>query len=488
MIQSLLLIPLASAILGLFLLRSQRSLLWLSVVSSIASLVVSIVLLKHVYHSGPIAFQWAQWRAPFGISFVADLLSLTVLVFMYLISLCVSLSGASLDTPRKQAGFSIFQSFLLFGATGALLTGDFFNLYVWFEVLLISSFGLLSLGCGIEQLRGTAKYLVINLVGSIIFLTGAGLIYGFFGTLNMADVALQIRQSPDAPWVSLVAAFLFVAFSVKAGSFPFFGWLPASYHTPPALVTALFSGILTKVGVYVLIRTYGMIFPVPTSILIGVSIITMLVGVFGALSQMSLKRLLSFHIVSQTGYMILGLALHTSLGLAAAIFHLLHNIVVKTNLLLLTSRFENEWKTDDLKKLGGLSRQTILYTLIFLASALALAGLPPLSGFFSKLGIVQAAWQSGEYLALGAAFITGLLTLMSMIKIWNEVFWKPAPKTSSKQISFNFANDLPLIFLSLLAVTAVFYVGPLMNFLSAVGDQILQPDDYIRAVLGRSTP
>ncbi|HOK48268.1 MAG TPA: proton-conducting transporter membrane subunit, partial [Bryobacteraceae bacterium] len=390
-------------------------------------------LLYRVRTEGIQAVQIGAWPAPYGISLVADLFSAMMVMITGILGAAVAVySAGSLDKARQSFGYYPLYHVLLMGVCGAFLTGDIFNLYVWFEVMLMASFVLLALGGGQGQIEGALKYVTLNLMASSVFLAAVGLLYSVAGTLNMADLARKLRHAPEPGIVTVLAMLFLVAFGTKAATFPLFFWLPASYHTPPVAVSAIFAGLLTKVGVYALIRVFTLIFVrddvyVHTLILV-IAGLTMVTGVLGAIAQNEFRRLLSFHIVSQIGYMIMGLALFTPLGLAGSVLFIIHNILAKSNLFLVSGLAQRFGGTFDLKKLGGLYEEHPALAVLFLVPALSLAGLPPFVGFFAKLLLIKAGLEAGSYVIVAVALGVSLLTLFSMMKIWTEVFWKPAPQ------------------------------------------------------------
>ncbi|MCX7751574.1 MAG: Na+/H+ antiporter subunit D [Blastocatellia bacterium] len=422
------LIPLATATVGFLAWRGRQWQRGLGVVGSVALLVASINLLVRVWQHGPQVLWVGNWPAPFGIALIADLLSAIMVVLAATIGVAVALfSLAHMDPARETFGYYPLSQILLMGVCGAFLTGDLFNLYVWFEVMLMASFVLLALGGERAQLEGAIKYVTLNLMASALFLTAVGLLYGLVGTLNMADLAQRLRPLPPSGAKTAIAFLLLTAFGIKAAIFPLFFWLPASYHTPPVAVSAIFAGLLTKVGVYALLRVFTLIFPDQGhAVILIVSGLTMLTGVLGALAQNEFRRILSFHIISQIGYMIMGLGLLTTAGLAGSIFYIIHHIIVKTNLFLTSGLAHAVQGSFDLNRLGGLYRTHPSLAILFLIPALSLAGLPPLSGFFAKLLLVQAGLQAGRWIIVAVALGVSLLTLLSMMKIWTEAFWKPA--------------------------------------------------------------
>jgi multicomponent Na+:H+ antiporter subunit D len=429
-----LIIPLAIAIAGLGM-RGHRGQGVLAVVGALLLTLAAGWLTWDVWANGVQVVQAGSWPAPFGISLVADLFAAIMVSLAAVIGLAaVVYSTATIDETRERQGYYPLVFILLMGVCGAFLTGDLFNLYVWFEVLLIASFVLLVLGGGPPQMEGALKYVLMNLVASLLFLSAVGLLYGAVGTLNMADLSQKL-QGDNSAYVTAVAMLLLLAFGIKSAMFPLFFWLPASYHTAPAAVAALFAGLLTKVGVYALIRVFTLVFSEDTghvgSLLLWGSVLTMVVGVLGAVSHNDIKRILSFHIISQIGYMTLGLALFTSAALAASVFYIGHHIIVKANLFLVAGIIRRVGGTYSLTGLGGLMRSRPLLAVLFFIPAFSLGGIPPLSGFVAKFALVRATFQAEEYVAGGVALAVGLLTLLSMSKIWSEAFMKPLPDGAS---------------------------------------------------------
>lgn len=493
------LVPLVTAVACLLLWSNTRLQRVASVAGSFFLLAASFILLETVMRQGIQATHLGNWPAPFGIVLVADLFSAVMVFISGLVAALISVySLASIDIQREKFGYHAFFQFLLMGVCGAFLTGDLFNLFVWFEVMLLSSFVLLSLGGEKAQLEGAIKYVTINLFSSAVFLAAVGLMYGMVGTLNMADASLKLAVLAESnPGMVTALAMLFlVAFGVKAAIFPLFFWLPASYHTPPVVVTALFAGLLTKVGVYSHIRVFTLIFThnmgYTHNLILVISGFTMVVGVLGALAQMEVRRLLSFHIVSQIGYMTMGLALFTPIALAGSIFHMLHNIIAKTNLFLISGVTNRLGGSYDLKKLGGFYRAAPMLSVLFLVSALGLAGIPPLSGFFSKVVLIYAGFEVRSYWIVAVSLVVSVFTLMSMTKIWAEAYWKPSPDSSSDPLpsltlSEKLALFVPVSLMALFVVAMGIFAGPLIELLIQASGQLLDPAAYIEVVLGEGS-
>lgn len=475
------LIPLLTGIAGLLAWNRRTAQRVLSVLGATGLLGAGLALLSSVWREGVQTLQVGNWPAPFGITLSADLFSAIMVVLTGLIGLAVAVySLGSIDPDRERFGYHPLLHILLMGVCGAFLTADLFNLYVWFEVMLIASFVLLTLGGERAQLEGGIKYVALNLMASALFLAGVGILYGMTGALNMADIARRLRGVEQPGLVTAVALLFLIAFGIKAALFPLFFWLPASYHTPPVPVTALFSGLLTKVGVYALIRVFTQVFAQDLGyiqpLMLVIAGLTMVTGVLGAVAQTEMRRLLSFHIISQIGYLLMGLGLRTPLALAGAVFFMAHVILAKAALFLVSGIVHRMRGTYDLKKLGGLYRTQPALTVLFLLPALSLAGLPPLSGFFAKLALVRAGLEAGEFAIVAVALGVSILTLFSMTKIWNEAFWKPSPEGHEPTPSARTTLSLwlPLGLLAALTVVLGLAAGPLFDLSLRAAEQLMR--------------
>ncbi len=492
-----LVVPLATFVVSFAVRRNadlQRS---VSIAGSALLLLASLALGAQVVANGPVAAQMGGWPAPFGITLVADLLSAAMVVITGIIALAVSVYGlGDVDRDAERLGHHTLLHALLLGVTGAFLAGDLFNLYVWFEVMVIASFGLLGLGSRGDQIDGTVKYVALNLIATLAFLSGVGLLYGATGTLNMADLH-QVVPTLENPVIVLTTAAMFLfAFGAKAALFPVFFWLPASYHTPSVTVSAVFAALLTKVGVYALIRVFTLVYdastlPLIQNLLLWSASLTMLTGVLGAAAQNDIRRILSFHIISQIGYMILGLAVFTPLALVGAIFYILHHIVVKANLFLVGGVVRKLTGSEELGHIGGLWARTPWLGVLFLIPALSLAGIPPLSGFWAKLVIVKASLDAAYYIPAFLALLVGLLTVFSMSKIWLEAFWKPHPQpdaaaTMTLSRAERWSLLTPIVALALITVAIGLIAGPFYGVSVVAAEQLLDPHAYVGAVLGEN--
>ena len=488
-----LLLPFLTAV-AAFLFRFGPAGRWISVAGNVGLTLAAFALMARVLDEGVIAMQMGGWSAPFGITLVADYLGGVMVVITAITGLAVSVYALSdIDEAKERHGYHALFNVLLGGVCGAFLTGDLFNLYVWFEVMLIASFGLLVLGGRTIQIDGGVKYVTLNLISTILFLSGIGLIYGMTGTLNMADIARTLPKVENQGLVTVVAMMFMVAFGVKSAVFPLFFWLPASYHTPAFSVSAVFAGLLTKVGVYALIRMFTLVFTGDVGftheILLWVAALTMFTGVIGAAAQNDIRKILSFHIVSQIGYMIMGLALFTPLAVAGAVFYLVHHIIVKANLFLIGGVAERVAGSTDLNRIGGLYKSAPLLGVLFLIPAFSLAGFPPLSGFWAKYVLVYAALDIQGWVIAFVALLVGLLTIYSMTKIWAEAFWKAHPDGEEPTLNRLSATErahllIPIASLAALTLVIGFFPDPFVTFAEDAAAQLLDPSAYIEAVLG----
>ncbi|MGJ7442711.1 Na+/H+ antiporter subunit D [Aquipuribacter sp. MA13-6] len=429
------LIPLVGAGIALVLGRRPRAQRAVSLASLTLVLLTAVALLVLVDRDGPASLEVGRWPVGIGISLVADRLSVLMLTVSATVTLGVLVYavGEGITDGARGTPVSIFHPTYLVltaGVSNAFLTGDLFNLYVGFEVLLAASYVLLTLGGTAARVRAGITYVVVSLISSFFFLVGIALVYATTGTLNMAQISVRMAEVP-AEVQTVVHLVLLLAFGIKAAIFPLSAWLPDSYPTAAAPVTAVFAGLLTKVGVYAIIRTETLLFTDDSmrTVLLVAAVLTMVVGALGAVAQSDIKRLLSFTLVSHIGYMVFGIALGSEQGLAGALFYVSHHILIQTALFLVVGLVERRTGSTSLYRLGGLAATAPLLSLLFFVPAMNLGGIPPLSGFIGKASLLQAGVQDGGPLAwvgVGAGALTSLLTLYAVAKVWNRAFWRPA--------------------------------------------------------------
>ena len=426
------LVPLATAVLTAAV-RERRGLQsGLSAAGVVLLLLCGVALVEQALGGAVPSMAFGGWAAPYGIEFRIDRTSAALLLITALMgAACLLFMASDADPGSHQPLRLPLLHGLLAGVGGAFATADLFNLYVWFEVMLICSVGLFAIGGRTDQLDATWKYLSLNLMGTLLLLFAVGLVYAATGHLNYGALA-QASTGLQPALGALVLGTLLLAFLAKSGAFPLYAWLPAAYHTLPAPVLALFAGLLTKVGVYAVLKATtdmlpGAMTPWLSEALGWVAAATMLMGVLGAAYHWDMRRILAFHIVSQIGYILLAIALGGDAGQAATLFYTLHHIVVKANLFLVAALIWRATGSYDLRRIGGLYAAQPALALLFLVPALSLVGIPPLSGFWAKLLVLQEALAQGRVAWTVVALAVSVLTLYSMMKIWMQAFWKPHP-------------------------------------------------------------
>lgn len=490
------LIHLFTALLQLVFWRKTLTHRVLSIVGSLLGFVVSVNLFVKVFYGEILIMNAANWAAPFGIVFVADTFSTTLVLLTSIVALAVSLfSAVGVGRARMLYGYFPIFHFLIMGLSGAFLTGDIFNMYVWFEVVIISSFVLLTLGGRKAQLEGAVKYMALNILASTFFLTGIGILYGITGTLNMADLSGKIPLVENQAIVNLTAIFFLVGFGIKSAVFPLYFWLPSSYHTPPSAVAAIFGGLLTKLGLYAMFRVFTLIF-VPDdfmkTVFVVIGVLTVLTGAFGAVIKSNIRRLFSYLIVCHIGFMIGGLGLYTHIAVLGAVFYLIHDIIVKTNLFLISGLIRQLRGTMDMERLGGLYDEFPKLSLLIAIVLFSLVGIPPLSGFWPKIYLIEGAVEGNNYIFIGAIILGSFVTLYVIAKLWAKVFWKVASEDVIIQDNFSSLKlqkkVLLVLPIGLLAVCTL-YIGlnaeMIINVSSRIAGELLDPSVYIKAVMDK---
>lgn len=456
-------------------------------------LIADIGLFINVWQHGTVVMTMGRWLPPFGITFAADMLGATFALVAGIVGLAGGIYALSdVDRTSRRYGFYPFLLLMLAGVTTAFLTGDIFNLYVWFEVLLISSFGLIVLGSERRQLDGAIKYAFLNLVATTLFLIGVAYLYGVFGTLNMADIARKapVLQEAEGPHFAIAIMFLF-AFAMKAAAFPLNAWLPASYHTPRIAVSAVFAGLLTKVGVYALLRIFLTMFPADRdelgAVIAIIAALTMLVGALGALAQTDIRRVLGYLVISGIGLMLAGLALGSETGISGSIFYAAHSMIVMTALYLLAGIIGRLMGTFDLHKAGGLYQASPWLGALCLVLAFSVSGLPPFSGLWPKVLLVKGSIDVGAWWLAAAIIVSGFLTTIAMVRVFSFSFWRTradglveiGPISREGRIKLYAALGL-----TALTVIAGIYPEPFIQVSDRVAFELTHPQTYIDAVFG----
>ncbi|HEY7054818.1 MAG TPA: Na+/H+ antiporter subunit D [Mycobacterium sp.] len=516
--------PMGGAALTMFVGRRPRVQRVISMAVLTAVVAVCAALIYLTDRHGTIAVHVGGWGpavpglGPLGITLVVDRLSALMMIVSAIVLLTVMLYaiGQGIRDGDDRQPVSIFLPTYLILAAGvcfAFLAGDLFNLFVGFELLLIASFVLLTIGASADRVRAGIAYVMVSMVSSLIFLIGIALIYAATGTLNMAELAVRLDHVAFGTRSALFAVLL-VAFGIKAAVFPLSSWLPDSYPTAPAPITAVFAGLLTKVGVYAIIRAHSLLFPSGRldTVLLVAALGTMLIGALGAIAQNDIKRLLSFTLVSHIGYMVFGVALASQAGMAGAIYYVVHHIVVQTTLFLVAGLIERQAGASTLRRIGGLATASPLLALLYLIPALNLGGIPPFSGFLGKVALLQAGAEDGSVLAwvlVGGGVVTSLLTLYVMARVYSKAFWRSradAPEgvlsaaspsvllqDEGEDVTFLDRDDvgrmpfgmiLPTMALIGVALALTVLAGPIFSYADRAAAEIIDRGHYITAVLG----
>ncbi|SEP77787.1 multicomponent Na+:H+ antiporter subunit D [Devosia sp. YR412] len=490
-----LVLPLALCLLGaalaLILRRDRALVLVMSLLVIAAVIACEVVLLLRVYEAGPLSMTMGKWLPPFGISFTADLFgagfSLTAAVVTLLVLVYYEGDrGSGLDV-----NFHAMVLLLLAGVTGSFLTGDLFNLYVWFEVMLIASFGLLVLGGRPLQLDAAVKYGFLNFLATSFFLLALGLLYGSLGTLNMADI---MRVAPQANMAAMggIAAILLLAFGMKAAVFPLNGWLPASYHAPPPAISALFAGLLTKVGVFALLKSMVVLLPASRDllepVLVALAMATLLIAPLGAIAETNLRRAIGFLLIGGVGAVLVGIALPSLDGVSGAGLYIFHAMLSMTALYLVAGLIERATGATDTRAMGGLYAASAPLSILFFVLILAVAGVPPLLGFWPKLLLLQASLGQGGWsggLLAGALVVNAVLTLIAGSRLWAHIFWRAAPDGAAPAVVGSVAvwtGYGATALLVLLIVAAGLWPNALFEILAKGAPDLLDPSRYVTAV------
>lgn len=466
---------------------------WLAIPALALLVAIDAALLVTVLREGPITMVMGRWLPPFGIAFTVDLTGALFTLTTGIAALAGGIAAlGDIDRTRRTYGFFPFLFLMVGGVSGAFLTGDIFNLYVWFEVLLISSFGLLILGSEREQLDGATKYAILNLIGTTLFLIAVGILYAVFGTLNMADIASRAPKLPSVAPMMTLGLVLIAAFSMKAAAFPVNFWLPASYHTPRIVVAGLFAGLLTKVGVYALIRVMVMIFPQEGNAyatLIGVvAVATMLTGALGALAQADLRRMLGYMVITGIGIIMAGVSLGSQTAISGALFYSLHSMIVMLALYLMAGVAGRMGGSFSLHALSGLYARSPLFTAITLALLFSVSGLPPFSGFWPKAMLVKSAFDFGAWWQATAILVSGLLTTIAGMRAFALGWWRMPADNAVEPMRMLPSEIIPLIALTLVSLGIGLYPEALLALTQTAATGLLEPTAYIQSVFPQGAP
>ncbi len=481
-------IPLLTGVLLMFFPRHLKGQRIVSLFSTILTVCASIYLVLTVRSNGILTVTLGSWPAPFGITLVSDMLSALLVTTTSILVLCIIWYAiVYLSVSYQRYYYFIAVQFLLVGVNGAFTTGDIFNMFVFFEVFLISSYVLIVLGGKPAQLRESLKYLLINVISSALFVMTVAFLYGIIGSLSMADISQKISEVGQPAILNVIALLFLIVFGLKGAIFPLYFWLPGSYQVPPTPILALFGALLTKVGVYGILRTYSLFFSNEIGtihqILSILALSTIVIGVIGALATRDAKQIIIYNIIVAVGVILYGVSLMTPQALEGAIFYLLHDMLIKAALFLLVGIMVGIAGSSKLKDMGGMIKSYPVLGWTFFIAALSLAGIPPLSGFIGKFLIVRGGIEAGELIGPIIVLLSSLLVLYSVVQLFMRAFWG-TPKTYSgdKQA---LVPKLLVPTIALVALSVLYGVGTeaMRPLIQQAVEPLTNPTLYIDAVL-----
>ena len=441
-------------------------------------------------------YQMGDWAAPFGIVLVADRLSTMMVLLTAVLALFVLLYAIGSGWDNRGRHFHALFQFQLMGIMGAFLTGDLFNLFVFFEVLLIASYGLMIHAGGDARLRAGVQYVLFNLIGSTLFLFALGSIYAETGTLNMADLAVRVASIDPSETVGIrvAAVLLLLVFAIKAAVVPLHFWLPSSYAEAPAPVAALFA-IMTKVGAYAIIRVYTMIFPPDLAVTSGLhelwllpaALVSLAIGMGGVLAAKRLDRLVAFSVIGSMGMVMVSISLFTPASIAAALYYIVHSTLAGATLFLISDLVRTGRADLNLTLQAPVAGHALTAALFFMG-AIAMAGLPPLSGFLGKLLILDAAYNSAGMVWIWAIVLTSsLISILGFARAGSILFWK-AHSVAAEDVAPMLPRPAALSYIavggliSLLLAHTVF-AGQVHGYTTTMAAQLFAPEPYISTVV-----
>ena len=480
-------VPLGTAFLILILAKLWRRIG--SPLAFLATLCLVIFAISLVGHQ-PGIYRMGNWAPPWGIVLVSDGLSTLLLLTISIIAfLAIIFSVRYMDRYTSKPKFFALFMLMVGGMNGVVLTGDFFNLFVFLEIASLASYALVAFGCEHEELEASFKYLILSGVASTFLLLGIAITYSLTGSLNMADVARTVGQMTSNSAVLFATALFIMGFGLKAALVPFHPWLPDAHPAAPAPISAMLSGVLIKaLGVYTLMRLIFNVFglsPFISMVLMILGGLSMVVGGLLAIGQDDLKRLLAYSSISQIGYVVVGIALGTPLGILGGLFHLINHATFKSLLFLSSGAIEYGTETRKLSRMGGLSRNMPVSTTSAAVGFLSISGIPPLNGFWSKLIIVIALIQAKQYILATVAVLVSFLTILYFMRVQRNLFFGDVPAGLSKVKEVPYLMRLSLVVLALMCLAmGLFYPYLSGAVLAPARDALLEGSTYVQKVFG----
>lgn len=480
-------IPIIIGITLIFFHRFIRLQRWISIIGMVANVVISIIILNRIQAEGVLRLDFGGWEPPYGILFVADSFAvLLVLTTSIVAAVCLMYAAFSIGKDREKMFFYPFVNFLVAGVIGSFLTGDLFNLFVSFEVMLLASYVLITLGGSKSQLRSSLKYVAINVLSSAIFLAAIAYLYGALGTLNLAHLSERIAEVGQTPLITVISILFLLVFSLKSGLL-LYQWLPGSYSAPPPAIAALFGALLTKVGIYAMFRMFTLLFyhePSITHTLIGVMAgLTLIGGSIGAIAYKDIRQIVAYNVVIAVGFILVGLAVATTTAFEGAIYYLVHDMIIKALLFLLAGIMIILTRTTKFDEMSGLIRNYPTLGWLFFISMLSLAGVPPLSGFLGKVLIGQGTIEAGAYILLALSFLSSLFVLYSLLRVFMTAFWGETIISAEDEVPLSKGLLIPCILLAFGTLALGIGAESISAYIQDAAETLMNPSIYIDAVL-----